>query len=109
LVLLLSETSPYPSYARLHELKSHNDIAALIWPSPKFENFSLRADPVFQVRRHAQTQKRPGETRPFAERCSSLVMGDFEVSRLRAAEVEIAVVQVEVIEADVAEVSAADG
>ena len=35
-------------------------------------------------------------------------MGDFEVSRLRAAEVEIAVVQVEVIEADIAEVAVLD-
>ena len=40
-----------------------------------------------------------------SERCSSLVMGDFEVSRLGAAEVEIAVVQVEVIEADIVEVA----
>ena len=37
-----------------------------------------------------------------------LVMGDFEVSRLRATEVEIAVVQVEVIEADVVEVAVGD-
>ena len=44
----------------------------------------------------------------MAGRCSSLVMGDFEVSRLRAAEVEIAVVQVEVIEADIAEVAVLD-
>ncbi|MGB9165638.1 MAG: hypothetical protein WCC41_14515, partial [Rhodomicrobium sp.] len=56
----------------------------------------------------AQTQKRPGNARPLAEQCSSLVMGDFEVSRLRAAEVEIAVVQVEVIEADIAEVAVLD-
>ena len=56
----------------------------------------------------SQTHKRPGNARPPAERCSSLVMGDFEVSRLRAAEVEIAVVQVEVIEADIAEVAVLD-
>ena len=37
-----------------------------------------------------------------------LVMGDFEVSRLGAAEVEISVVQVEVIEADVGEVAVVD-